>query len=609
MTEPPPLPPVLTGQDQRELVEALLHTFPSPDDLKQFVRFGLDENLDAIAGNAGLRTVIFELIRHTESHGTTRELLSAAIAERPGNPKLRAFMQKRGLPVPALEEPLPGPGPTPAWTRALLVAAAILAMLGLGWVFREKLLPPEPPRPAPSATISATPALTPFAQGTRGIVLAGPWKESDPDPPLHGQLDKLDAQHALQRVPFWSRASHAELRRRATAAGAVLLVEVGQNGKAQVFPLGELEKNALFQGPIDVDPLRDGAALVINGLARSGGPRPEMQLDTAPCPTLDPERLDRFALLALLVVPRCQLQAIDTRAFRGVCGPSPNYADETCALALYLDAEHNADDDPETARDNLRNLLKSGPPPFESVVKLSLASLDCRYKATLDSATQTLLALAASNEPCLSAQLPALASCIRTTSTPAPDLPHDDETTRTQTKLREIEGRQIDPEQQCPAQQRARAMARRAYYHRARQDQWEAATDEYWEAFKLGKDPAYALSLAELWLTQQQPDKAKTALAPLRAMKLKDRNEEIRAALLRWITARQAKDTLARSEAEDLLRKLFAERPEAGAPASRPDEDLRKLACGMPAKTPCVYDVLRSASSSVETLNASLRVP
>jgi hypothetical protein len=498
--------------------------------------------------------------------------------------------------------------------KVTLAPAALLAAIGLGALLYTAISGSSSAAPTLSASTATTAppalsALTTFAPNTRGIVLAGPWKEGDHDPSLQEQLDKLDAQHALQRVPFWSRASHAELLRNATAAGAVLLVEVSQNGKAQVFPLGELAKNALFQGPIDVDPLRDGAALVINALARSSGAHPEPQLDTAPCPTLDAERLDRFALLALLVVPRCQSLAIDTRAFREVCGPSPNYADETCALALYLDAEHNADDDPDTARDNLRTLLKSGPPRFQTAVKLSLASLDCRDTTTVGSATQTLLALAANDEPCLSAQLPALASCIRTTSTPAPNLPHDDESTRTQAKVREIEGRQIDPDQQCPAHQRARAMARRAYYHRARQDQWEAARDEYREAFKLSLDPAYALSLAELWLTQRQPDEARKALAPLRPMKLKDRNEEVRAALLRWITARQAKDTLARSEAEDGLRKLFAERPEAGASTSRPDDDLRKLACGMPAKAPCVYDVLRSASSSIETLNASLRVP
>jgi hypothetical protein len=84
----------LTGEEQCELVDALLDAFPSIDDMKQFVRFRLDKSLEALAGNGSLRTIVFRLTEETESDGATNELISAAIKARPRNPKLRAFAER-----------------------------------------------------------------------------------------------------------------------------------------------------------------------------------------------------------------------------------------------------------------------------------------------------------------------------------------------------------------------------------------------------------------------------------------------------------------------------------------------------------------------------------
>lgn len=53
-----------------------------------------DENLEALASTANLRSIVFDVIAHTESRGSTDDLLAAAVAERPRNPKLRAFADR-----------------------------------------------------------------------------------------------------------------------------------------------------------------------------------------------------------------------------------------------------------------------------------------------------------------------------------------------------------------------------------------------------------------------------------------------------------------------------------------------------------------------------------
>jgi hypothetical protein len=81
----------LTSKEWRELGEALVHAFPSVEQLQQFVRFGIDQNLAEIAGGADLGAIVFNLIQNTEARGWTDDLIKTALELRPGNPKLRAF--------------------------------------------------------------------------------------------------------------------------------------------------------------------------------------------------------------------------------------------------------------------------------------------------------------------------------------------------------------------------------------------------------------------------------------------------------------------------------------------------------------------------------------
>ena len=82
----------LSGSQKEALQKALLSTFRRSSDLKQMVTFGLDENLEAIAGTGALEDVTFELIEWADSRGRTEDLLQAAQNANPTNPDLAAFI-------------------------------------------------------------------------------------------------------------------------------------------------------------------------------------------------------------------------------------------------------------------------------------------------------------------------------------------------------------------------------------------------------------------------------------------------------------------------------------------------------------------------------------
>lgn len=87
----------LSGQQYRQLTEALLDAFPSKSSLAQMVRFRLEKNLDAIAIGDALRDIVFLLIQKAEAEGWTLHLICAARESNPGNPTLLAFSQEFGL--------------------------------------------------------------------------------------------------------------------------------------------------------------------------------------------------------------------------------------------------------------------------------------------------------------------------------------------------------------------------------------------------------------------------------------------------------------------------------------------------------------------------------
>ncbi|MDF5731568.1 MAG: tetratricopeptide repeat protein [Rhizonema sp. PD38] len=83
----------LSGQQRKEIHEALLDAFPKESSLEQMLSFELNKNLDAIAGGKDLREIVFYLIREAEAQGWIEDLVRAAYRTNPENSKLKAIAQ------------------------------------------------------------------------------------------------------------------------------------------------------------------------------------------------------------------------------------------------------------------------------------------------------------------------------------------------------------------------------------------------------------------------------------------------------------------------------------------------------------------------------------
>ncbi|GAB1543382.1 hypothetical protein NUACC21_60560 [Scytonema sp. NUACC21] len=90
----------LTGQQFRQLTEALIDAFPSQQRLTELVRFRLDKNLNAIAMGDDLQAIVFRLIQAAEAQGWVDKLIAVARESNPGNPKLFVFAQEFHLATP-----------------------------------------------------------------------------------------------------------------------------------------------------------------------------------------------------------------------------------------------------------------------------------------------------------------------------------------------------------------------------------------------------------------------------------------------------------------------------------------------------------------------------
>lgn len=81
----------LTGSQFQKLQESLIDAFPTYSNLERMIRFGLEKNLERIAGRGNLEDVVFRLIRWTESMALTEHLVAKACEHNPGNELLREF--------------------------------------------------------------------------------------------------------------------------------------------------------------------------------------------------------------------------------------------------------------------------------------------------------------------------------------------------------------------------------------------------------------------------------------------------------------------------------------------------------------------------------------
>ncbi len=81
----------LSGQQRKELQDALVDAFPDKSSLEQMLSFGLNKNLDAIANGDNLEKIVFNLIKKAESEGWVSRLIVAARQSNPGNPLSQAI--------------------------------------------------------------------------------------------------------------------------------------------------------------------------------------------------------------------------------------------------------------------------------------------------------------------------------------------------------------------------------------------------------------------------------------------------------------------------------------------------------------------------------------
>lgn len=92
----------LTGEQFRQLREALQRAFLNRAKLKQLLREELNVRLDEVVGGSNLTETVAELVDWAEAEGRLVELVSAAIRRNPGNLRLRLFVESFGIaPSPA----------------------------------------------------------------------------------------------------------------------------------------------------------------------------------------------------------------------------------------------------------------------------------------------------------------------------------------------------------------------------------------------------------------------------------------------------------------------------------------------------------------------------
>ena len=84
----------LSGQQLKQLRNALIDAFPKKSSLEQLLYFELEINLDEITKDSDLQDIVFNLIQTAESQGWLLDLVRAACNSNPGNPQLRTVAEK-----------------------------------------------------------------------------------------------------------------------------------------------------------------------------------------------------------------------------------------------------------------------------------------------------------------------------------------------------------------------------------------------------------------------------------------------------------------------------------------------------------------------------------
>jgi internalin A len=82
----------LSGQQRKQLHDALMDAFPNKSSLEQLLSYELDKNLDEIASGNDLQEVVFNIIKIASAEGWIGELICAAKEYNPGNSLLNAIV-------------------------------------------------------------------------------------------------------------------------------------------------------------------------------------------------------------------------------------------------------------------------------------------------------------------------------------------------------------------------------------------------------------------------------------------------------------------------------------------------------------------------------------
>ncbi len=84
----------ISGQERRQLRDALIDAFPNKSSLEQMLSFELNKKLDEIASGDNLSTIVFYLIKQSEAQNWIQELIYAARNSNSGNTSLKVIGRK-----------------------------------------------------------------------------------------------------------------------------------------------------------------------------------------------------------------------------------------------------------------------------------------------------------------------------------------------------------------------------------------------------------------------------------------------------------------------------------------------------------------------------------
>ena len=84
----------LSGKQREKLQNALIDAFPDKSSLEQMLSFGLDINLDSIAGGSNLQNIVFNLIKRAEAENWIENLIKVAHNSNSGNQLLKNIAEE-----------------------------------------------------------------------------------------------------------------------------------------------------------------------------------------------------------------------------------------------------------------------------------------------------------------------------------------------------------------------------------------------------------------------------------------------------------------------------------------------------------------------------------